>query len=128
MECPSPPNLAPGLCSPSGAFWTTGAAPGVTITPAPSGQGGTVFSFGAQGSPVFDVTLVLGSIDFVVGLGAGAAPISVAYGAGDGILDAGGNPSFPTAQAFTVPEPATAALILAGLVGFASTRRRRATA
>jgi hypothetical protein len=112
VECPMPPNLAPGLCSSITFLFYTPFASGVAISNL--GAGSLMSSFDAGKVPPFEFTpstLTLGRATFVYN-SSGGTDVSTFYVSGlDSVNDGLGNIAFPAALA-TVngdggPEPPT---------------------
>jgi len=127
VECPSPPNLAPGLCSNSSFNTWSPLTPGVVI----DNGARTAYQFdGANTNPSVTTgfTVVAGTIQYVLGASATSEAISLIYSPGDEVVSNNAFTAyFPPASAFVVvPEPATGGLLALGLGALAFVGRRRA--
>jgi len=127
VECPAPENaFGPGLCHDGGV-----APPFVpSMSPFVAGVAvgaGSASSFDAGGLTAFATSIIVGSIEFVVGGTATNEAVNVFYvPAIDSVNDGLGGVFFPSASAsLVVPEPGTAALLGLGLgaLGFLGRRR-----
>lgn len=105
LECPSPPNFAPGLCTDGGVFnppFLSPFAPGVTVGP------GFAQSFDAGAIPGIPAggVVTVGRIEFVVGATATTESVDIVYTpALDSVNDNIGGVFFPNATATVMVAP-----------------------
>jgi hypothetical protein len=126
VECPAPENaLGPGVCTDGGVAVPPTFVP---FAPGVNMSAGSASSFDAGGlPPAFVTSIIVGSIEFVVGATATIETVSVYYSPGsDSVNDGLGNVFFPTAFATNlIPEPGSATLLSLGLITIGIARRRR---
>ena len=106
VDCPSPPNLAPGLCSTSDLVFFSPLIPGVTISNA--GAGATMEQFDTArlpGAAITPQSMTIGRATFTVTDAGGSAVSAFFQPSIDGILD--------DASVFSVP-PSVSATVNGG--------------